>query len=64
MTPEELDFLFDLLREERRLYEESLKPNKYRLYNLSSDTKKKYRKQLKLVEAIESKLLHVPSEFR
>ena len=64
MTPEELDFLFDLLREERRLYEESLKPNKYRLYNFSSDTKKKYRKQLKLVEAIESKLLHVPSEFR
>ena len=64
MTNEELDFLFDLLREERRLYEESLKPNKYRLYNLSSDTKKKYRKELKLVETIESKLLHVPSEFR
>ncbi len=64
MTPEELDFLFDLLRKERRLYEESLKPNKYRLYNLSSDTKKKYRKELKLVETIESKLLHVPSEFR
>ena len=48
MTNEELDFLFDLLREERRLYEGSLKPNKYRLYNLSLDTKKKYRKQLKL----------------
>ena len=40
MTNEELDFLFDLLREERELYEGSLKPNKYRLYNLSLDTKK------------------------
>ena len=61
MTNEELDFLFDLLREERRLYEWSLKPNKYRLYNLSLDTKKKYRKQLKLVKSIEEKLLHIPA---
>ena len=61
MTNEELDFLFDLLSKERRLYEDSLKPNKYRLYNFSLDTKKKYRKQLKLVKSIEEKLLHIPA---
>ena len=61
MTNEELDFLFDLLSKERRLYEDCLKPNKYRLYNLSLDTKKKYKKQLKLVKSIEEKLLHIPA---
>ena len=61
MTTEELDYLFDLLRDKREGYEFSLKPNKYRLYNLSLDIKKKYRKQLKLVKSIEEKLLHIPA---
>ena len=61
MTNEELDYLFDLLKKEREGYEHCLKPNKYRLYNLSLDTKKKYRKQLKLVKSIEEKLLHIPA---
>ena len=61
MTNEELDFLFDLLREERRLYEESLKPNKYRAFAWSADTRKKFRKELKLVKSIEEKLLHIPA---
>ena len=37
MTNEELDFLFDLLRD-KKTFEESLKPNKYRVFNLSLDT--------------------------
>ena len=45
MTNEELDFLFDLLSKERRLYEDSLKPNKYRVFHHSSDTRKKFRKE-------------------
>ena len=49
MTNEELDFLFDLLSKERRLYEDSLKPNKYRVFNFDPNTKKKFRKELKLV---------------
>ena len=61
MTNEELDFLFDLLSKERRLYEDSLKPNKYRVFHHSSDTRKKFRKELKLVKSIEEKLLHVPA---
>ena len=61
MTNEELDFLFDLLSKERRLYEDSLKPNKYRVFHHSSDTRKKFRKELKLVKSIEEKLLHIPS---
>ena len=61
MTNEELDFLFDLLREERRLYEGSLKPNKYRVFAWSADTRKKFRKELKLVKSIEEKLLHIPA---
>ena len=60
MTNEELDFLFDLLSKERRLYEDSLKPNKYRVFNFDPDTKKKFRKELKLVKSIEEKLLHIP----
>ena len=62
MTNEELDFLFDLLSKERRLYEDCLKPNKYRVFHHSSDTRKKFRKELKLVKSIEEKLLHIPSE--
>jgi len=61
MTNEELDFLFDLLSKERRLYEDCLKPNKYRVFHYSSDTRKKFRKELKLVKSIEEKLLHVPA---
>ena len=61
MTNEELDFLFDLLSKERRLYEDSLKPNKYRVFNFDPDTKKKFRKELKLVKSIEEKLLHIPA---
>ena len=61
MTNEELDFLFDLLSKERRLYEDCLKPNKYRVFAWSADTKKKFRKELKLVKSIEEKLLHVPA---
>ena len=62
MTTEELDYLFDLLRDKREGYEHSLKPNKYRVFNWSSDTKKQWRKDLKLVKSIEEKLLHIPSE--
>ena len=61
MTNEELDFLFDLLSKERGLYEDSLKPNKYRVFHHSSDTRKKFRKELKLVKSIEEKLLHIPA---
>ena len=61
MTTEELDFLFDLLSKERRLYEDCLKPNKYRVFHHSSDTRKKFRKELKLVKSIEEKLLHIPA---
>ena len=61
MTNEELDFLFDLLSKERSLYEDSLKPNKYRVFHHSSDTRKKFRKELKLVKSIEEKLLHIPT---
>ena len=61
MTNEELDFLFDLLSKERKLYEDSLKPNKYRVFHHSSDTRKKFRKELKLVKSIEEKLLHIPA---
>ena len=61
MTNEELDFLFDLLSKERRLYENCLNPNKYRIANYSPDTKKKFRKELKLVKSIEEKLLHIPT---
>ena len=62
MTTEELDYLFDLLRDKREGYEFSLKPNKYRVFNWSPDTKKQWRKDLKLVKSIEEKLLHIPSE--
>ena len=61
MTNEELDFLFDLLSKERRLYDDSLKTNKYRVFHHSSDTRKKFRKELKLVKSIEEKLLHIPA---
>ena len=61
MTNEELDFLFDLLSKERSLYEDSLKPNKYRVFAWSADTRKKFRKELKLVKSIEEKLLHIPA---
>ena len=61
MTNEELDFLFDLLSKERRLYEDCLKPNKYRVFNFDPNTKKKFRKELKLVKSIEEKLLHIPA---
>ena len=61
MTNQELDFLFDLLSKERKLYEDSLKPNKYRVFHHSSDTRKKFRKELKLVKSIEEKLLHIPA---
>ena len=61
MTNEELDFLFDLLSKERRLYEDCLKPNKYIVFHHSSDTRKKFRKELKLVKSIEEKLLHIPA---
>ena len=61
MTNQELDFLFDLLSKERRLYEDSLKPNKYRVFHHSCDTRKKFRKELKLVKSIEEKLLHIPA---
>ena len=61
MTNEELDYLFDLLRDKREGYEFSLKPNKYRVFPWSADTKKKFRKELKLVKSIEEKLLHIPA---
>ena len=61
MTNQELDFLFDLLRDKREGYEHSLKPNKYRVFAWSADTRKKFRKELKLVKSIEEKLLHIPS---
>ena len=61
MTNEELDYLFDLLKKEREGYEHSLKPNKYRVFAWSADTKKKFRKELKLVKSIEEKLLHIPA---
>ena len=61
MTNEELDFLFDLLSKERILYEDCLKPNKYRVFAWSADTRKKFRKELKLVKSIEEKLLHIPA---
>ena len=61
MTNEELDFLFDLLKKERENYEHSLKPNKYRVLAWSADTRKKFRKELKLVKSIEEKLLHIPA---
>ena len=62
MTTQELDFLFDLLRDKRRGFEDLLKPNKYRVLNWSADTRKQWRKDLKLVKSIEEKLLHIPSE--
>ena len=61
MTTEELDYLFDLLKKEREGYEHSLKPNKYRVLNWSADTKKQWRKDLKLVKSLEEKLLHIPT---
>ena len=61
MTNEELDYLFDLLKKEREGYEHSLKPNKYRVFAWSADTRKKFRKELKLVKSIEEKLLHIPT---
>ena len=61
MTNEELDYLFDLLRDKREGYEHSLKPNKYRVFAWSADTRKKFRKELKLVKSIEEKLLHIPT---
>ena len=61
MTNEELDYLFDLLRDKRVGYEHSLKPNKYRVFAWSADTRKKFRKELKLVKSIEEKLLHIPT---
>ena len=61
MTTEELDYLFDLLRDKREGYEHSLKPNKYRVFNWSADTKKQWRKDLKLIKSIEEKLLHIPT---
>ena len=47
MTTEELDYLFDLLRDKREGYEHSLKPNKYRVFNWSADTKKTMEKRFK-----------------
>ena len=61
MTNEELDYLFDLLKKEREGLEHSLKPNKYRVFAWSADTRKKFRKELKLVKLIEEKLLHIPA---
>ena len=61
MTTEELDYLFDLLRDKREGYEHSLKPNKYRVFAWSADTKKQWRKDLKLIKSIEEKLLHIPA---
>ena len=61
MTNEELDFLFDLLRNKRLGFEDLLKPKKHRFLNWSADTKKKFRKELKLVKSIEEKLLHIPT---
>ena len=53
MTNEELDYLFDLLRDKRRGFERLLKPNHYRGY--SYECKKQFRKDLKLVKSIEEK---------
>ena len=50
MSNVELDYLFDLLKKEREGYEHSLKPNKYRVFAWSADTRKKFRKELKLVK--------------
>ena len=61
MTTEELDYLFDLLRNKRLGLEDLLKPNKYRVLNWSADTKKQWRKDLKLVKSLEEKLLHIPT---
>ena len=61
MTTEELDYLFNLLRDKREGYEFSLKPNKHRFLNWSADTRKQWRKDLKLVKSIEEKLLHIPA---
>ena len=61
MTNEELDSLLDLLKKEREGYEHSLKPNKYRVFAYSANTRKKFRKELKLVKSIEEKLLHIPA---
>ena len=61
MTNEELDYLFDLLKKEREGYEHCLKPNKYRVFAYSANTRKKFRKELKLVKSIEEKLLHIPA---
>ena len=61
MTNEELDFLFDLLRNKRLGFEDLLKPKKYRVLNWSADTRKQWRKDLKLVKSIEEKLLHIPA---
>ena len=61
MTNQELDFLFDLLRDKRQGFEDLLKPNKYRVLNWSANTKKQWRKDLKLVKSIEEKLLHIPA---
>ena len=62
MTTEELDYLFNLLRDKRRGFESLLKPNKYRVFHYSSDSKKQFRKDLKLVKSIEEKLLHISPE--
>ena len=62
MTIEELDFLFDLLRNKRLSFEDLLKPKKYRVLNWSADTRKQWRKDLKLVKSIEEKLLHISPE--
>ena len=59
MTNEELDYLFDLLRDKRRGFESLLKPNHYRGY--SYVMKKQFRKDLKLVKSLEEKLLHIPT---
>ena len=61
MTNEELDFLFDLLRNKRLGFEDLLKPKKHRFLNWSADTRKQWRKDLKLVKSIEEKLLHIPA---
>ena len=61
MTNEELDFLFDLLRDKRLGFEDLLKPKKHRFLNWSADTRKQWRKDLKLVKSIEEKLLHIPA---
>ena len=61
MTNEELDFLFDLLRNKRLGFEDLLKPKKHRFLNWSADTRKQWRKDLKLVKSLEEKLLFIPT---